>query len=893
MPDASGVSAGAEFVRADLHIHSFGETGSFDVTDTGMTPQAIVDTALAAGLRIISITDHNEIGNVKVALDYVAENDLDILVLPGIEVSTTQGHLLVYFESFKILQKFHAQLNISDDRERCNEGIVSCLDFAGTLGGFGICAHIDLSSGFEAVINRFNRVMEDIICHPVLLGLEISKKDSAKHYTAEDDNVDRKALAAKRAENLDFLGDHILPKLMSSDAHSISKLGTNASGDKRLTRFKVDSLTFEAVRIALIQHESRVRLEDFIPQRVPRFISLELQGGMLDGQVVRFSNNLNCIIGGRGTGKSTLLHALREASGNSTDANVVDSDVWPDDIKLTYEDETGGRTVFKRSIWNNARNTTDPETGIDGVNIECYGQGETMETIKHSDDDPLALLKFLDGFLDLERLNHQDEEICDKLLDNQSESKKLRISIAQIPDVKRQLADLRKKQKRLEQDEVGDLVRYQMALVKERTLRDELIKDLKKLIKNYKEALSDTSLFTDFENLCGDDIVVGKTEFQEVKRIVKEFAGIVAKQSDDLGVALQQKISELNTQITSWKTNEADIQSQIDEKKRDLEAAGIPFDMGKINQIANDIDHYEKQLKALQNDERDLKEREKVRAQLIKDRKKIKTEVFRQRTAFSIKIKDNLKNSVDGLHVSAEFKEGCYSPLFQEQLKELMGWRTSQVNKSKLIAASLSPLEFSSLVRRGDLSVLRSITDDANIKAFSDNDVAGILERAKDGRAYEDFEALAFEDRPKIHVTKFFEKEGGVKKPVTRPISKLSLGQQQSILLAILIQSNSDKPLLIDQPEDNLDSEFVYKTIVSNLRRIKETRQVIVVTHNANIAVLGDAELVIPLKSTHDKTQIMDRGSIDRTEVKDRCCEILEGGKRAFMRRQQIYNIPA
>ena len=221
-----------------------------------------------------------------------------------------------------------------------------------------------------------------------------------------------------------------------------------------------------------------------------------------------------------------------------------------------------------------------------------------------------------------------------------------------------------------------------------------------------------------------------------------------------------------------------------------------------------------------------------------------------------------------------------------------MGWRTSQVSKSSLIAAGMSPLEFSNLVRRGDLSVLKSMAGDGDVKVFSDNDIASILERAKDGRAYEDFEALAFEDRPKIHVTKFFEGEGGVKKHATRPISKLSLRQQQSILLAILIQSNSDKPLLIDQPEDNLDSEFVYKTIVSNLRRIKETRQVIVVTHNANIAVLGEAELVIPLKSTHDKTRIMDRGSIDKTEVKDRCCEILEGGKRAFILRQQIYNIP-
>ena len=126
---------------------------------------------------------------------------------------------------------------------------------------------------------------------------------------------------------------------------------------------------------------------------------------------------------------------------------------------------------------------------------------------------------------------------------------------------------------------------------------------------------------------------------------------------------------------------------------------------------------------------------------------------------------------------------------------------------------------------------------------------------------------------------------------ITRSIAKLSLGQQQSILLAILLQSRSNNPLLIDQPEDNLDSEFIFKTIVYNLRKIKEKRQIIIVTHNPNIAVLGDAELIIPLKSTSVKTHIMDRGSIDREEVRSLCCGILEGGRQAFISRQKLYGI--
>ena len=101
--------------------------------------------------------------------------------------------------------------------------------------------------------------------------------------------------------------------------------------------------------------------------------------------------------------------------------------------------------------------------------------------------------------------------------------------------------------------------------------------------------------------------------------------------------------------------------------------------------------------------------------------------------------------------------------------------------------------------------------------------------------------------------------------------------------------SDSTRPLLIDQPEDNLDSEFIFKTIVSNLRKIKEKRQVIIVTHNPNVAILGDAELIIPLKSTSVHSRIISAGSIDNEDTVKLCCQILEGGESAFKQRKLVY----
>jgi ABC-type Mn2+/Zn2+ transport system ATPase subunit len=124
---------------------------------------------------------------------------------------------------------------------------------------------------------------------------------------------------------------------------------------------------------------------------------------------------------------------------------------------------------------------------------------------------------------------------------------------------------------------------------------------------------------------------------------------------------------------------------------------------------------------------------------------------------------------------------------------------------------------------------------------------------------------------------------------VTRNFSKLSLGQQQAILLSIMLFSKANVPLIIDQPEDNLDSEFIYKTFVKTVRVVKEKRQVVIGTHNANIAVLGDAELLIPLRASNEQTVISTRGSIDTPATKSTACTILEGSERAFKKRKQAY----
>jgi len=882
MQTINDLSDGANFVRADLHIHSFGfDDGSFDVVDENMTSEKIVDTAIENNLSIISITDHNEIINSKKAIDY--STGKNILVIPGIEISTTQGHLLVYFEKYSELRSFFGRLSISEDKQRCDQGIIDCLNFAKQFNGFGILAHIELDSGFEKVIGRFSGIIEDIFSHQNLLALEISNKNSVKHYTDIDDNSDRKKLVQDRRVKLNLQADSILPKIMSSDSHSLDKLGKNAEGNKRLTRFKIDTLSFHSFRVALINHESRIRLEDVIPERIPHFIGMKLKGGLLDNQNVKFSKNLTCIIGGRGAGKSTLLESLREVSGNESESKIVDSDVWADEITMFYEDETGRVIEFKREKNSSTMNITDSTNGIDHVYIESYGQGETADTIQHSDENPQVLLDFLDDFIEIKALIKEDKEVCELLLDNQSELNKARIEVKGIPDTKKQIVNLTEKVKKLEKDAVGELVKHQISLLNEKKMRENIIQELKKLIETYKDVLGDSETFDIFSQITDEEIVIGKEEFIKVKSIVEEFSKVVTLKSSELNAELLPKIDELRVQLKSWQEKEKEILSKINEKKKQLEDEGIPFDLGKINQIIKDLTYYNDRLNKQNEINKKLQELEQSRKAMLKKRKEIKKSIYKERYLFANTINNNLKNAVDGLFVSTKYIESIYSVEFENALKDLMSWRTSQVPKSKLIANSISVLDFCECIKKKNLDRLKPDFTDAELKT--------IIERISEDHKYEDLEALKFEDKPVITVTKIFKDDSGNTKNLTRSIAHLSLGQQQSILLAILIQSKSTVPLLIDQPEDNLDSEFIYKTIVSNLRKIKETRQVIIVTHNPNIAVLGDAELVIPLKSTNIKTRIINRGSIDRIETKNLCCVILEGGEQAFISRQKIYGL--
>lgn len=148
---------------------------------------------------------------------------------------------------------------------------------------------------------------------------------------------------------------------------------------------------------------------------------------------------------------------------------------------------------------------------------------------------------------------------------------------------------------------------------------------------------------------------------------------------------------------------------------------------------------------------------------------------------------------------------------------------------------------------------------------------------ALDEIVFNDIPIVRLNDRPKEHGS------------TLRPLDELSPGQRCSAVLPILLL-NGRSPLIIDQPEDNLDNRLIRQVIVNVLGSIKLRRQVIVATHNPNIPVLGDAEQTIVLAAIDEKqSEVKAHGNLDESPIVTAITDIMEGGREAFQYRQSIY----
>ena len=885
------LSSGAKFFRADLHIHSLGS--SPDVSDQAATPAAIVTMAKQEGLAIIAITDHNEISNVSSAIR--SAQDTGLLVIPAVELSTPEGHLLCYVPTLDALERFFNRLQIADRHTpqcRCQTGALQCLELLQAENGFGILAHVELEGAFESNMPRFTPAKLDIISHAALEAIEVTRAECPVTYTCNDENAERRAAAAERIRRLGLGSEQFLARVMNSDAHTLNAVGRNANRDRRITRYKMEKPSFEGLRLALKTADTRVRLEEGLPPTVPTVQGVHFDGGFLDGQAIHFSANLTCIIGGRGSGKSTAFESVCLIGGApSAEVTVIDSDVWPDIVSLFYRDETGQSHRLARSKCSDIENLEDPASGMSRFPIESYRQGATNELSKRIHEDPLALLTFLDRLIQVEAAITNEDDVREELIALWPKLSKVTSMTQKIPEQERELALKTAQLQRLRESKSDELIKLQQKLEGERRARAGIEMALGKLVGaiNAEGIVAITSsIRTSVESHV---IELGAPEVSKIKTETAKYESAVTGSADSLRRVTTDYVGEVRAQLALWKAKEARTAAQIEDKKQELLRHGIRLDLPFIQKLVSDEARARENLKNLKALVPELERLRKERARLLRHRWTARQQVARLRVAFATRASQALKGTLSDLFVTLKFEENALAPDAERLIIDAMGWRTLQQLKARSLINVLTLPVLLDCVRRTDTGPIIALRNENGGPVFPQSEADMLLERLADPDLVSQLEAVAVHDLPRLTVTKRFETNDGQVKFVPRDFKRLSLGQQQSVLLALMLTSDNQAPLIIDQPEDNLDSEFIYKALVPAIRAAKERRQVIVVTHNANIAVLGDAELIVALKATADKATIVTRGSIDHPETCEAACNVLEGSRQAFDRRAAVYGI--
>jgi predicted ATP-dependent endonuclease of OLD family len=256
----------------------------------------------------------------------------------------------------------------------------------------------------------------------------------------------------------------------------------------------------------------------------------------------------------------------------------------------------------------------------------------------------------------------------------------------------------------------------------------------------------------------------------------------------------------------------------------------------------------------------------KARAEVLKRTSELRDQRFALRKKIAVGLSSQFPSIRVTVTQAADLGE--YQELVTEALK---GSGVKQGAAAERLCHVFLPGELAEAVANNDLNTLTQRS------GFDEDRSKKILNALRSDGTHYTIETVALDDQPSIELL-----DGDTFKESTH----LSTGQRCTTILPILL-TQSERPLLIDQPEDNLDNAFVYETIVRALKAIKGSRQVIFVTHNPNIPVLGEAERIFVFSSDGQHSTLKQVGTVD--ECREQIERILEGGREAFLLRKERY----
>lgn len=890
-------SNGANFYLADLHIHTPKDKnftcpkGLNLETAQGKKSLAegYIKSAQKKGIKILGITEHNDVSWIDEIRE--AAKGADITIFPGFELSANSGsggiHIIALFEpdtTVTVLDDLITLAGLPRDKRFNADGSVKLsdknldelVDLITDNKGLCIAAHVTRESG---ILDKKSMVGEPRInawANEKLLAAEIPEIRS--NLTGFEKNVfDNIQDRYKRKRSI--------AGIYSSDARSLEEIGS------RVTWIKISSRTLHGLKHAFLDWESRIRHPDELTENpFSKIIYAEWSGGFLDGLKIHLNDNLNCLIGGKGTGKSTVLETLRFAFG---------TEFCPKAEKAKEQHEEILKEVFKKGSrikvvveahhpikkkYIIERTYNDPpivkdENGellpdlkpCDIISIESYGQKEIYEISKNT----LFQLRLVDKFLgdQLDKLLDEEKTLISQIDQNKTEYLNLKKEIDGLNEKIGRLPKLEEELKKYKESGLPEKIAQKSKYEQEQQYilqAQEAIETTKKNIGKIRVSIAINDPIPSAEEL---EDLPNKKLLLQLKAIIKkgqEDLEKSRKQMEDLISGVQDSVSDENKAITDWKALYDEEETKYQELIKQLgsEFEGIDPD---------DFIKKEKEVNKLRPLKTTKGQKDKDLEDINKKRKGLLTNLYEnRRQQFTVRDKacKDITERLNGiLRVSVEYEGDRLN--FVDYLKNL---KSGAQQLEKLAENnSLSVPSFVEAVRQGADKVSESF-------GITTTSASKICESLKEEKLLE-LETYKIETKTSIELN-----VGSKDKPKYQSTKSLSVGQKCTAILTLILLESCN-PLIIDQPEDDLDNTFIFSDIVQKLRKEKEKRQFIVATHNANIPVLGDAELISVLTADAEHGEVAKDhfGSIDDETVRKHVETILEGGREAFQLRKDKY----
>lgn len=663
------------------------------------------------------------------------------------------------------------------------------------------------------------------------------------------------------------------PCIIGSDAHNIANV--NVFPGNRITWIKADP-TFEGLKQIIYEPEERVRIQESQPETKSIYNlidSITLAENDFWNQTIPINENLSVIIGGRSTGKSTLLASIAEK-------------ISPNSLKKIHNHESG-RDAFICEHVNSVSVSWKDKTDNTERMVDYFPQSYMYEIAKDQrkvDDLVKNLIKedsanavFLAN-LENEIKTNKDaiKEKCGILAslykDFMESCEEVKIS-GKISGIQQEIDQLQKNANELKigsgmsDEEYAEFEKKQDDLSKKKA-KNELLNVDKDVIKNLKnKSILNAAFCYEFNNLSEDR----RTIFEQ------SYKAFVARVANDWNENIEQELTKLELEIASCSSAIQEIEDTP------IYQRGIQY-IAKNKQYSDYQEKINKEKEKLQYASSLIQKRDTLQKQI----EEIKADIIKKHLGFREKTQaaiEKIKLNIGDLSITAS------SQLLSVDLRTFLEpkLRKKSEEEKKLIAGLSEDYE-----KDLDEKLLLFINGllDGSVTCIAGNDAKDVLCDFLSKSWYSiTYELIYQEDNFK----------------------SMSPGKQAFVILKLLLEFSKRKcPIFIDQPEDSLDNRAIYTELVTYLRNKKKERQIILVSHNPNVVVGADAEQVI-VANQHGADSPNDNsvkfqyysGALENSKNKDSAshsilasqgirehvCDILEGGLEAFSRREKKYGI--